>query len=335
MASERTPGIGVSDSGQGVAAFGRVVHVHTGDMTAVARACADSDPARGAEDLLAGLGRLWPDLSFATVLTRGGWYRSGGVIATDGQRVADSLRIWAEQDACGDLDRLLDTCSRRALFATRLVGRTHYLTAPTGEAAADFVQLEVEELQEVLERYLSDPDWLPESLEEFIDPLDYPQTEPEPVGSSRLVFRRMFSARELIDPRAQGSGGGLSRFLHDWGCSSAAQAGHFCGRWVVAVRESSGSDGEARLSAHPVSVARVQALEDSDGIRGAELANLIQDYDRSAGYPMAWFFHMVASAGVPHSVGMQVADDQERGFSYLPARDLAVLRGWVSSPYRA
>jgi hypothetical protein len=149
------------------------------DITAVARACAASDPTRGADGLLTGLGRLWPDLSFKPILTRGGWCRAGSVVDIDKQRVAESMRLCAESQASpGDSQPLLDACLQHQLFATRLVGRTHYLTAQTGRAAADFVQLEVEELQEVLERYLSDPDWLPDGLEEFIDPLDYPQYRP-------------------------------------------------------------------------------------------------------------------------------------------------------------
>jgi hypothetical protein len=50
---------------------------------------------------------------------------------------------------------------------------------------------------------------------------------------------------------------------------------------------------------------------------------------------MAWFFHMVASVGVPHTVGIQVDEDHDHGYSYLPSRDLEVLRRWVARPYRA
>lgn len=307
----------------------------TYDISAVAQACAGSDPSRGAADLLAGLGKLWPALSFKTVLTRGGWYRSGGVVSIDKQRIADSIRVWAEQQARGDLQQLLDHCLQAPLFATRLVGKTHYLTAQTGQAAADFMQLEVEELQEVLDRYLSDPDWLPDSLEEFIDPLDYPSTEPEPVGAPRLVFRRMFSARELIDPRAAQPMESLSRFLGDWDRSSAAESGHFCDHWVFGIQESTDSDGEAQLIAHPVSTHTTERVSSSTAINGAELANLLQHFDRETGYPMAWFFHMVAFAGVPHTIGLQIADDHDHGFNYLPTRDLDLLRRWLASPYRA
>lgn len=305
------------------------------DMAAVAQACAASDPAHGADSLLAGLGRLWPELSFKTVLTRGGWYRSGGVVDIDKQRIADSIRVWAEQKACGDLQKLLDSCLQTQLFATRHVGRTHYLTAQTGPAAADFMQLEVEELQEVLDRYLSDPDWLPDSLEEFVDPLEYPQLEPEPVGIARLVFRRLFAAREIVNPLEATSTDGLLRFMRDWERSSAMQSGHFCNQWILAVQESTDSAGDAQLSAHPVSTRSKARLSSAPGVTGAELANLIHGYDRDAGYPMAWYFHMVASAGVSHAIGAQVVDDHDQGFEYLPARDLELLRGWLTSPYRA
>lgn len=307
----------------------------TYDMTVVARACAASDPAHGARDLLAALGQVWPDLTFRTVLSRGGWYRSGGVVGIDKQRIADSIRVWAEQQAAGDVTRLLDLCLQTQVFATRLVGRTHYLTACTGPAAADFVQLEVEELQEVLERYLSDPDWLPDSLEEFIDPLDYPDLEPEPVGTARLLFRRFFSAREIMTSLAETDADGLSRFMRDWDRSSAAKAGHFCDRWVLGVQESTDRDGEAQLSAHPVSACHPGRPSDADDASGAALGTFIHEYDRKAGYSMAWFFHMAASAGVPHAIGTRVASDHERGFSYLPARDLDVVRRWIDSPYRA
>ena len=43
---------------------------------------------------------------------------------------------------------------------------------------------------------------------------------------------------------------------------------------------------------------------------------------------------MVASTAVPHAIGMQVAEDHERDFNYLPPCDIELLRGWVSLPYR-
>lgn len=307
----------------------------TSEIAAIARACAASDPRHGTEDLLSGLGEVWPQLTFRTVLTRSGWYRSGGVVGIDKQRIADSLRAWAEATAVDELQPLLDVCLQQPLFATRLAGRTHYLTAPTGRTAADFIQLEVEELQEVLERYLSDPDWLPESVEEFIDPLEYSPLEPEHVGSPRLVFRRFFAAREMLNPLEARTHADLTRFMQDWEKSSAGQAGHFCNNWVFGVRETTDSDGETRVSAHPVAASVNDRMPHTPDITGAELATWLHSFDHAAGYPMAWYFHMVASAGVPHVVGMLVADDHKRDFNYLPDRDLEVLHGWMDSPYSA
>jgi hypothetical protein len=307
----------------------------TTEIAAIARACAASDPRHGTEDLLSGLGEVWPQLTFRTVLTRSGWYRSGGVVDIDKQRIADSLRAWAEAAAADALQPLLDSCLQKPLFATRLAGRTHYLTAPTGRAAADFIQLEVEELQEVLERYLSDPDWLPESIEEFIDPLEYAPLEPEPVGSSRLVFRRFFAAREMLNPLEARPHADLTRFMQDWEKSSASQVGHFCNQWVFGVRETTDSDGETRVSAHPIAACVNDRNPPSRDISGAELATWVHSFDQAAGYPMAWYFHMVASAAVPHVIGMQVADDHNRDFSYLPVRDLEVLHRWMDAPYSA
>jgi hypothetical protein len=284
--------------------------------------------------VLDGLRRLWPGLTFTPVLTRGGWYRLGGVVDLDKRRVADSLHTWAEaQAADGDLQALADCCLQQQLFATRLLGRTRYLTAPTGAGPADFVQIEVEELQEVLDRYLSDPDWLPDSLEEFIDPLDYPTVEPEPVGAPRLVFRRMLVASEFVDTEARGDP--LVRFLRDWEASSAQGRGHFCDHWALALRETADSDGEPQAGARPVSAHKPEPLSPASGQGGADLANLIHQYDHAVGYPMAWYFHMVARAGVSHAVAARVYEDHQRSFSYLPERDLALLRGWVTSPYRA
>jgi hypothetical protein len=304
------------------------------EIAGLAEVCAMTDPGRGPEALVAGLGGLWPDLAFRTVLTRGGWYRPGGVVDLQHRRVADSLRLWAEQRADDDVLGLLDACARSQLFATRLCGRTHYLTARTGEATTDFLQLEVEELNEVLDRYLSDPDWLPDSVEEFIDPLDYPHVEPEAIDAPRFAFRRLLSARELLDSASGTTAQDLARFVLEWDRSSVGHAADFCEHWVFVVREFVDSDGDERVSARPVPARSFERLRPGAEIRGAELANLIHAFDHAAGYPMAWYFHMVATAGVSHTVGAQVFEDMQGSFSYLPERDLQVLRNWVDDPYR-
>jgi hypothetical protein len=64
------------------------------------------------------------------------------------------------------------------------------------------VQIEIEQRQEVLDRVLFDPDWLPESIEELVDRLDYPRLEPEPVGGTRRTCKPVALRR-----RAPGAAG--------------------------------------------------------------------------------------------------------------------------------
>jgi hypothetical protein len=303
----------------------------------LAQACRSSTPDEGLAELIRSLGDAVSHLKFEHVLTRSGWHRLGGVVDSDYQRVAEGIATWAEGESGGDVEKLLSRYSEAGYFATRLQGRTHYLVAPTGHRPGDFVQLEVEELQEVLDRYLIDPDWLPESLEEFLDPLDYPRLEPEPIGLPRYLFRRMTDMTHLLrerqDPVLDCSK--LCRFLSDWSESSAGSAGQpFCRHWVLALRETPDSDGGTHLSARPVPTSMgLASLAPYDGAHGLELANRVQGFDRQAGYPFAWYFHMLTGRLVPADLGEAVGADHDRDFGYLPSKDRDLLMAWRRSPY--
>lgn len=123
--------------------------------------------------------------------------------------------------------------------------------------------------------------------------------------------------------------------MADWDRSSAGRSGHFCEHWVLGIQETADSDGEVQLGLRAVPAHAPERLASTPGLSGAELANRIHAYDHEAGYPMAWFFHLVASRGVSHEIGMQLATDHQQGFSYLPERDMELLRGWLDAPYRA
>lgn len=310
----------------------------TVELRSLARACADTTRDDGIDALVERINEVLPDLRFSQVLTRGGWHRLGGVVDGDYVRVADKLDQWAVQESGGDVAELLDRFADAGYFATRWQGRTHYLTAPLGKAAKDFMQLEIEELQEVLDRFLIDPDWYPDDLEEFIDPLDYPRVQPEPVGAVRYVFRRMVRVPEWLDEgrstSATDSGGGLSRLFDDWERSSASDAQPFCRHWVLALRETPERGGGSRLSGRPVPAKSGDPLPALDpGLRGAPLANALQHFDHAAGYPFAWYFHMLATTAVTFEVADAVLADLAEGFEYLPARDAEVLRRWAQTRY--
>ena len=118
--------------------------------------------------------RICPGCTFRYALNRGGWYRPGGLIDAKGVRIAESLGTWAriELDACdGDMGELVERNADKGLLVTRHTGRTHYFVAAYGSAPSDFLQFEVEELQEVLDRKLIDNGKPPEDLQELIEPI--------------------------------------------------------------------------------------------------------------------------------------------------------------------
>lgn len=276
---------------------------------------------------------LLPGCEVRHVLTRGGWHRPGGVVDLDGCRVAHHIAEWAQAESGGDIDELMFKLSNQRLFATRLDGRTHYLVAPCGPAPEDFIQIELEEVQEVLDRCITDPDWFPDSIAEFVDPLDFPRLEPEPVGQPRLLFRRLLRVPQWL---ASGEAGPkLRRFLQDWQRSSAGDADPLCHHWVLSIREHQDRYGESHLSAKPVPALHsgVPTLPSGEVARGARLANQIHGFDRILGYPFAWYFHMLTNPKVSHRLVEAVHADLMGAYAYLPARDLRVLRDWYADPY--
>lgn len=290
--------------------------------------------------LLAAANRLAPGCEFSYALTRGGWYRLGGVIRPDGARLADDLESWAESEleACdGEIEALLDRHAGDGLLATRLSGRTHYFVAPLGTNAADFLQIEVEELQELLDRRLIDPEHLPTDLPELTDPLIPLTVDPQAVARPQYRFRRISDMRQALARQAAPVGGQapLARFMAEWNQSSAGSRGHFCKHWIVAVREHQDRYRNTVLSASPISLhsRKLKSFPWHPESRGADLSKQILAFDRAAGYPSAWYFHMVAGALVPRDVAFAIAQDLKAGFRYLPDGDIALLEQWLDSPY--
>ena len=302
----------------------------------LARLCEDANNGAGLGALEPGLQALIPGSEVKRVLTRGNWYRLGGVVNAGYERVTDNIAHWAERESGGDVDELIYRYMDKGYFATRYAGKTHYFTIPGGDAAGDFTQLEIEELQEVLDRPLIDRDWFPDSLEEFLDPLDYPRLEPEAIGRPRFVFRRITPVASLLDDvqRMNRTSGKLERLFQDWDESSATEGEHFCRHWVLALRQYMDSDGVCRFTARPVSTfaGELPALPAGESLQGVELARAIHDYDRRIGYPFAWYFTMLCRKADNYTLAEAVLRDLMGAYDYLPARDLRVLRRWVERP---
>ena len=67
--------------------------------------------------------------------------------------------------------------------------------------------------------------------------------------------------------------------------------------------------------------------------RYGNLANRLHGFDRDAGYPMAWYFHLLAAPGEALQIIPAVLEDHAAGYDYLPPADLDVLRRWRDDPY--
>jgi hypothetical protein len=315
--------------------------IYTPDETALRNMASEIEripPRPHHNELLEIANSLYPACTFRYALNRGGWYRAGGVIALDGTRIADNLEAWAKTElrhSGGDMHELIERHADSGLLVTRHTGRTHYLVAAYGPSPADFLQLEVEELQEVLDRELIDADNPPEDLQELIEPMKPGELDAQAVGAPRYRFRRLLDVRQAIAKVSLGGGAGLPRLIEEWSHSSAAARGHFSDYWIVALREHHDRYRNPVVTASLVS-RQARALKPfpwNIELSGVGMLAQLRAFDRSAGYPSAWYFHLVAGTFTPPRIAYAIVRDLEAGFGYLPDTEVALIKRWVTAPY--
>jgi len=304
---------------------------------AVVESCAKVPVSNGPGALVKALGQALPDWKFRHAMSRGGWYRLGGIVDQNGSRISDSLESWVENaldGRDGDFARLIDDFAGQVLYATRLVGQTHYLVASAGDGSDDFLQLEIEDLQEMRVHQLFANE--PGSLEELVDPRGGSDAV-VPIALPFYAFRRIqhigaFLGRMLAQKPEPAP---IHRMLEDWEKSSAANTSAYYNHWVIATREHLDRYHQSVFRAQPIATLAGAAPEfDLDaGTGGLKLNEALSHFDREAGYPMAWYFHMLSSKAVPHWVARSVVEDSLAGFAYLPQKDVDVVRGWLHRPY--
>lgn len=305
----------------------------------ITEACSLAPVSGGPAALSKELGKAAPEWPFRHVLCRGGWYRLGGVVDAQGKRISDSLEAWAEallDEHAGDFGAAADALADKEWYATRLIGRTHYLVAATGDGVADFLQLEVEDLQEVRAHRLFGADALPASLDELIDP---PQDSRAllPVSPPTYAFRRLAHVgaylQRMLAQRPEAAP--IHRLLDDWKASSAGHTSAFYNHWVIAMREHLDRYQQPIFRAQPIATLAGEPplFATSPGTSGTKLQEALYSFDRQVGYPFAWFFHMLTSKAVPYWVAQTVVEDALAGFAYLPQRDIDVVRGWLHRSY--
>jgi hypothetical protein len=284
--------------------------------------------------------RIRPGCTFSYALKRGGWYRPGGIVTDDGTRIADNIETWVKsklEDCSGEISEFIDRYADSELMVTRYTGCTHYFVAAYGPAPADFLQLEVEELHEVLDRKLIDSNNLPDELQEITEPVLPALLEAQPVGASFYRFRRLIDMRQIVARMtpAYGRNDGLPRMLFEWSHSSAAVRGHFSDHWIVALREYQDHYRNPVLSATLVSrhARELKPFHWNIEFSGVDMGAQLQAFDRAAGYASAWYFHLVSGTITPPKIAYAVLHDLDAEFSYLPDTEMALLRSWIVQPY--
>ena len=283
---------------------------------------------------------LLPDCDFRFAFSRGGWYRAGGVLRADGARIADNLDDWVAQqlaEAGEDLGEFLERHADDDLLVTRHSGRTHYFVAPYGPDAADFLQLEVEELQEILDRKLWDADAPPTDAQELSDPVRPACVPAQAVAAPRYRFSRLTDMRRVLAglPAPLGQQPPLARFMAEWMHGRAAEDAHFCEHWVVATREHHDRYHNVVIHATPVSprARQLKSFHWDVGLAGLDAAHQLRAFDRAAGYPGAWYFHLVAGGLAPRELADALTRDLDAGYCYLGDAETALLAGWLRAPY--
>jgi len=279
-------------------------------------------------------------LSFRLIHSDRDWYKLGGIVDKEGKRISDSLEEWVESEATGDAMDLFARYGEAGYKATAISGNTHYLIAPTGDKPTDFVQLQIDEVRETLDRELFDPATIPETLEDIIDPLDAIRVEPEPLSPPKFVFKTLTDlaamGRELTgeytgDPR-------FSRFLAEWNRSAAARYARFCDKWAVEVIPYLTAMGDHRQDVKLLSddMKLLDGLDLAHLPKGQPIHPFLAKIDEQADYPMAWYFLMVARGLMPYGTVKALARELKEphfGRPSMTPEDADLLNSWIEDPY--
>ncbi|MGF1547987.1 MAG: hypothetical protein ACFCUG_11750 [Thiotrichales bacterium] len=306
----------------------------------IARAVDHAAPRPHHTDLLGTLKHAFGERAFALALTRGGWHRAGGVFRPDGIRLAYDLGAWITDElehSNGSFDDLIERHLGAGLVVSRQQGRTHYFVSSYGPDPADYLQLEIEELQEVMDRKLMHPLEPPLNPAELLDPPRPHSVGAQPVGATRYHFRRLVDMRRVVVQQATYNDGPspLKRFLAEWAECARQGKARFSDHWILSLREHVDRYYQQRISAEPVSrhARKLKSFEWHAEARGAELARQLEAFDRVAGYQMAWYFHMVAGGFTPLATAYTIVEDYVEGARYLGDQACALTKRWLVEPY--
>lgn len=311
------------------------------DGQQLAKICKQTLPDQDDELLLAKLQSLNPEYPVRLAKTDEEWYRLGGIVDMKGNRIANDLIEWTERTyiGCGkNLQTLIEHAQAQQLIATSQTGTTLHFVMQTGSKAEQFIQIDIDKIHEKSDRLLVSDHNPPEDLEEFIDPLNPDYLEAFSIGAARYSYRRKTDVAIFMDEinKHHIDEHPVQRFMDDWNRSSARQKAVLSDDWIVRPYRHTGRFGEQIINVELINTQQknMPQLDDINGKKGVSLHNLLTRFDRQAGYSFAWFFYMVKGKLVAPQSGVAVFKDISGDFSYLPERDVAILKDWVNTPYR-
>ncbi len=311
------------------------------DGQQLAKICKQTLPDQDDELLLAKLQSLNPDYPIRLAKTDEEWYRLGGIVDMKGNRIANDLVEWTERTyiGCGkNLQTLIEHAQAQQLIATSQTGTTLHFVMRTGSKAEQFIQIDIDKIHEKSDRLLVSDHNPPEDLEEFIDPLNPDYLEAFSIGAARYSYRRKTDVAVFMDEinKHHIDEHPVQRFMDDWNRSSALQNAALSDDWIVRPFRHTGRFGEQIINVELINTQQknMPQLDDINGKKGVSLHSLLTRFDRQAGYSFAWYFYMVKGKLVSPQSGVAVFKDISGDFSYLPERDVAILKDWVNTPYR-
>ncbi|QEW05049.1 hypothetical protein [Nitrincola iocasae] len=302
----------------------------------LARGIARLQPRPHHTTLLTYLNTCWPEASFKHRLTRSGWFRTGGIRHQDGTLLSQDMQQWLERSLrqSGDFEQLLIDLESLQPLVTRYNGATHFFTASYGHAPEACWQLEVEELQEVMDRQLlnstAEP---PQDLADLTDPLHPAKLDGQPLGFPVYRLGCLINLHLALETAVNAPS--LRRFFSEWNEGPGSGLTDFHRHWFFQRHQSRNRYGvdELRLQPHAIkaNMLKTHPWNLHDDVTG--IAAQLRSFDKAAGFFGAWYFGMVAGNLVPRELAERLQDDWLKDYRYISERQAEWIRNWLHKPY--
>lgn len=279
------------------------------------------------------LNSCWPGVFFQHRYSRSGWYKSGGIRDQKGSLLSQNMESWLEEQLqeSGDFEQLFINLKLLQPLVTRFNGVTHVFTAAYGHAPEACWQLEVDELQEVMDRKLLNPDTTdPMDLSDLSDPLFPASLNGQPLGFPFYQFGCLTNVHLALEIAINAPS--LKRFFDEWTQSGLSD---FHRHWFFLRLNTQHSYGVQEFRLQPCAVkVEVLKLHPWDlSVSASKMADQLRNFDKAAGFFGAWYFCMVSGHMVPSELAERLQNDWQNDYRYITDRQFLLIRNWLYKPY--